>query len=447
MGEIVTDPGDLSEAGSAPEIEAVAELGGGDVVLTGEIGPATGDGVAVIGEALWVRGQSFGRLPTVTIAGRPAAVLARTTDGGLVVRVPPTAPAGAQSLTVTNDRGRADFPLAVRRLVVTLPPSGGRLALVDLAAEGPTAAGEVLTTGRLLRVGSDGRAAYVLDPRTAQLTVIELPAQGGPRAVFNLELGPRAGADPVIAFAAAAQAQALMLMRSRDLLLLDTTSALHPTRGQPRPLPAAVQKGGVTTAALSPDARLVAVALEEGNRVALLDLQHRGVASMCAELALAPEARVPVLVDVAFAPDGRTLWVVLGDTPKSRAVGPQPTEIVAVRLDPATVPGGPPVMTIARRVRIDDAEAPDSPEHRTGDSPAERGQHSIATGTRDRVPDRGRSRRNGDGVSPGTRGPGDAVHRGPRERGRGRSQPRWALAAGAGGVRHRTACDRGGARG
>ena len=114
----------------------------------------------------------------------------------------------------------------------------------------------------------------------------------------------------------------------------------------------------MTTAALSPDARLVAVALEEGNRVALLDLQHAGAASLSAEIALAPEARVPVLVDVAFAPDGRTLWVVLGDTPKSRAVGPQATEIVAVRLDPATVPGGPPVMTIARRVRIDAAEAP-----------------------------------------------------------------------------------------
>lgn len=358
MGEIVTDPGDLSEAGGAPAISSIAELGGGDVVLTGEISPATGDGVAVIGEALWVKGQNFGRLPTVTIAGRPAAVLARTTDGGLVVRVPPTAPAGAQPLTVANDQGRADFPLIVRRLAATLPPLGGRLALADLAAEGPRAAGEVPVAGKLLRVGPDGRGAYVLDPAGARLTVIELPAEGGPRAVFNLELQPRAGGDRVVAFAAAAQAQVLMLMRSRDLVLLDTTSALHPTRGQPRPLPLQVQKGGVATAVLSPDAHLVAVALEDGNRVVLLDLQRPGVASICAELALAPEARVPVLVDVAFAPDGRTLWVVLGDTPKSRAVGPQPTEIVAVRLASGLIAGGPPVMTIARRVRIDDAEAP-----------------------------------------------------------------------------------------
>ena len=39
-----------------------------------------------------------------------------------------------------------------------------------------------------------------------------------------------------------------------------------------------------------------------------------------------------MLVDVAFSPAGDTLWVLSGDTPRSRASGPQPTELRALRL-------------------------------------------------------------------------------------------------------------------
>jgi hypothetical protein len=71
-------------------------------------------------------------------------------------------------------------------------------------------------------------------------------------------------------------------------------------------------------------------------------------------LDVAPGARVPVIVDVAFAPDGRTIWLALGDTAKSRAVGPQPTEIVAVRV----TPGASPLLSVARRVTVGGAERP-----------------------------------------------------------------------------------------
>jgi hypothetical protein len=358
MGEIVTDTGALSEATGVPDIRAVAELGGGDVSLTSDVSVPAGDGVATVGEALWVRGSNFGRRPTVTVAGRPAAVLARTADGGLVVRVPPASPAGAQTVVVANDQGHAEFGLTVRRLVATLAPAGGRLELADLALEGPRLRGGVPASGQMLRVGSDGRAAYVLDAVSAKLTVFELAAPQGPRAVFTLDLAAKGPADPVIAFSASGQSSTLMIVRSSDLMLLDATSALHPVRSQPRPLPAAIRRGGVAAAALSPDGRVAAIGVQEGNRVALLDLRQPGTASIAADLAIASDARVPVVVDLAFAPDGRTLWVALGDTPKSRAVGPQPTEIVAVRIGPVPATGGAPAMTVARRVRIDEAEAP-----------------------------------------------------------------------------------------
>src|SRR5437879_306183 len=74
-----------------------------------------GAGLAGIGETLWSRGKSFGRQPTVTIAGRPARVWSRTGDGGLLVRVPPGAAAGQGAVEVKQEYGTAQAPLSVRR--------------------------------------------------------------------------------------------------------------------------------------------------------------------------------------------------------------------------------------------------------------------------------------------------------------------------------------------
>lgn len=357
-GEMLTDTGDLAEASGAPRIDTVAELGGGDVILTADVQAAPGDGVATVGEALWVRGVDFGRQPTVTIAGRPAAVLARTVDGGLVARVPPGVPVGVQPLTVTNHKGRGDHTLTVRRLVLTVPPRGGRLALAELAADGPRAAGEIPAAGQQVQVAADGRAAYVLDTAAAQLSVFDLAAQQGPRRAAVVAL-PGAGAGgPVISFAAAAAAPALMILRPREIVLLDITAPLRPVRTQPRPLPAAIQRGTPIRGALSPDGATAAVVLEQGNGLVLLDLRQGGV-TLVGELSLAPQARVPVIADVAFVADGRTVWVALGDTEKSRAVGPQPTELVAVRIQSGGRNGaGPAPLTVARRVLLEEAQSP-----------------------------------------------------------------------------------------
>jgi hypothetical protein len=52
---------------------------------------------------------------------------------------------------------------------------------------------------------------------------------------------------------------------------------------------------------------------------------------------------------------GDTLWIATGDTARSRAAGPQPTQVFAARVE-----SGPPVaLTIARALTLPDAEAPD----------------------------------------------------------------------------------------
>jgi hypothetical protein len=159
----------------------------------------------------------------------------------------------------------------------------------------------------------------------------------------------------VVALVAAARAPVLGLVRADDIVLIDATSPIHPARSAPRPLPKEVRQARIVAADLSPDGKTLAVATEVGNQVMLVDLGARGRASLSATIPVLPEVRESVLVDVAFAPTGDSLWVLSGDTAKSRKIGPQPTELRAIRLigDAAGTSAD-----FARVVRLGDAAQP-----------------------------------------------------------------------------------------
>ena len=57
--EIIEDRFDLAETSGTPEITDVVDVGGGDVALTGNLAMQPSDGVAVVGETLWIRGRAF----------------------------------------------------------------------------------------------------------------------------------------------------------------------------------------------------------------------------------------------------------------------------------------------------------------------------------------------------------------------------------------------------
>jgi len=351
--EIVEDRFDLAETSSSPEVTEVDDVGGGDVALSGNLGMQKPDGVAVIGETLWVRGRSFGRQPAVTVGGRPAAVLGRTRDGGIVVRVPPATPSGSQPVVVSNEVGRGERPIAVRRYAAVLAPGAGEIGWAEVGADGPIAAGATAARGaRWLALSSDGRAAYLGEASRSTVNVVEIPAPGGPKAVYRLDLGN----DPIVALATAGRAPILAVVREKDVVLLDTSSPLRPARSTPRSLPAEIVQAHVVAADLSPDGKLLAVATAEGNRVALIDLVPRGRAAVAGALAIVPDVRESVLVDVAFSPAGDTLWVLSGDTARSRASGPQPTELRALRL--GTSPESVSKPEVARTVTIAAARDP-----------------------------------------------------------------------------------------
>ena len=351
--EIVEDRWEISESTSIPEVTDVADVGGGDVPLSGTLPMQASDGIAVIGETLWIRGNAFGRQPSVTVGGRPAAVLGRTRDGGIVVRVPIATPTGSQPVVVRNEVGHGERPIAIRRYAAILAPGSGQLAWAELAGDGPIAAGTTaIERARWLAISADGRAAYLAPATRSILDVVEIPAAGSPKPIYRLDLGPA----PVRALVAATRAPVLAVVREADLIVVDTTSPLRPARSAPRALPKELRNAGIAAADVSPDGKLLALALESSNQVLLFDSAARGKTPVVATIPILPDVRAGVLVDCAFSPAGDTLWVLSGDTPRSRPTGPQPTELRAVRLNTAS--DGAAHFDVARVVKVGNASVP-----------------------------------------------------------------------------------------
>jgi hypothetical protein len=349
--EIVEDRFDIAESNRTPDIASIDDLGGSDVPLQGRLALEASDGIAVIGETLWIHGTAFGRQPAVAVGGQPAAVLGRTRDGGILVRVPTLTAVGRQPVVVSNETGHGEATITVRRYAAVLGGDGGQIAWAELEAEGPIAAGLTAVPGRcLFAMSPDGRAAYLAETGRSAIDIVDVAANGGPKIVNRLDLGK----VPVVAVAAASRAWTLAVVHARDVELLDVSSPLHPTRSEPRTFPAEIADARIAAADISPDGKRLAVASEDGNRVVLLDVAPHGRASIAATLAVLPDVRESVISDVAFSPAGDTLWVATGDTARSRAAGPQPTQLFAARLA-----GGPGMLELARTLTLADAQAPD----------------------------------------------------------------------------------------
>lgn len=319
---------ELAEATSAPVITDIVDLGGVDVPARGQIRPSGRDGVAVVGEGLWLRGQGFGRQPTVYVAGAVAEVLARTADGGIVVRVPPGTSAGSQTLRVRTLAGQTEAPLTVRRYAVAWNNLGqSRWLDASDDGRGPSAMAQkpsvTLPAISRLAFSSDARAAYVLGPDARELSVIDVAAVGGPGKVFALELEGK----PVWALKAAALAPILVVLREDDVMVLRTEQAARPPRSRPRPLPVEVQKREPIAAAVSPDGRHLAIAVAQGNQVALLSLSDRAPLPIEAWLTIDDGMRAPPIRDLGFAIEGNVLWVLSGPLINEPTSGALPTTL------------------------------------------------------------------------------------------------------------------------
>jgi hypothetical protein len=236
-------------------------------------------------------------------------VLVATRDGGIVVRVPPATPSGSQPVVVSNEVGRGERPIAVRRYAAVLAPGAGEIG-------GPSSA----PTGRSpparppRAAGAGWRCRPTGAPPTSRGGAIDRARRraaraGGPKVVYRIDLGKepdrRAGRGGPGARAGGRAREGRAAARH---VVAAAARAQHAARAAARD-----PRAHVVAADLSPDGKLLAVATAEGNRVALLDLVPRGRPPWRARSRSARRARERAGRRRVLA-GGDTLWVLSGDT-------------------------------------------------------------------------------------------------------------------------------------
>jgi hypothetical protein len=320
----VIDARDVAAKTGTLKVRRVTDAGTAIVPRSGTI-EAVSDGVASPGELLVIEGSGFGRLPTVHVGGRATEVLARVRGDGIVVRVPAGVPAGPIKVEVTTTEGRAELPYVMRRLGVVLAEEQLRFVAVGGDAVAAVPGELALPRGRQVRVDSTGGAAVVLSDadKGSRVVVVDLG-----RATPDI-LGSLAVAHRGVALAAAANAPRIVVVGDGKLSVIDTTSLRRPVLYDPAPLPKEVRS--VRRAVLSPDGHELAILADEGNRVVLLDVQKPAAPRFVSSADVLPGERASLVRDLAFSPNGQTLWVVSG---ASAETFPQviPTRLTALRL-------------------------------------------------------------------------------------------------------------------
>jgi hypothetical protein len=331
----VIDARDVSAASGQPHISRIRDAGTVIVPLHGNIEAIT-DGMAGPGELLVIEGSGFGRQPTVAIGGRPTEVRARTKGDGLVVRVPGGSSTGFVDVQVTTAGGTARLGFELRRLGAALGRDD-HLRFFVIGKEGMKALPDAISIhdGRAVRVDSTGGAALVLADSLegSRLVVVDL-GRAQPAILGSLPIS-HLGA----ALAAASLAPRVAIVGDGKLSMLDTSSLRRPVLYDPVALPKEVR--GIRAAELSPDGHVLAVLLAEGNRVIALDVGTPTAPQLISNVEILPNERLSLVRDLAFSPDGQTLWVISG---ASADTHPQvvPTRITALKLVAAYADGGPP---------------------------------------------------------------------------------------------------------
>lgn len=321
----VIEAREVYAAMGGPRIKRVRDAGNARVPAAGAWAGES-DGVFVPGEVVVVEGDNFGKQPTLSIGGRATQVLARTERGGIVARVPNGVRAGDVEVVVSQPKGRATHPLKLTRLAVVV--HDGKVWVLDVSPGGLKVHGHPLDVpgARAVRLSADGSAAWVLGTEGGvdRLVTIDLTAPGGARVANAQALKHKASL-----LASAQDAEVVAAVGEGKVTLFVAQHPLWPAPHEPQELPAEVR--AARTIALSPDGKVLALLISDGNKLSLVDVEaQRAVLRLVTTVDLLPTERFPLVRDLAFAADGETLWVVSGWTPESPV--PQPTRLTAVRL-------------------------------------------------------------------------------------------------------------------
>ncbi|PKN47659.1 MAG: hypothetical protein CVU59_02120 [Deltaproteobacteria bacterium HGW-Deltaproteobacteria-17] len=340
----ITNSMDLSEASSGPKVTRILDLGNAEVPTAGDVIRTGMNAQAVIGELLFVQGSEFGRGPSVSIGGLPTAVLARTENGGILVRVPVGVPAGTQNVVVSTHKGVSSLPFEFRRFAAAGSPGNSKISLMEAPAFK-----EIST----IDIGADPAAIEFSRTKPMMYIVTQTPAPCRDKPAGTDCVPHLLTVDLTLPDFPVVQKQRLVsgyvlnfsLARTQDRALVATSGGLQVVSLEYR-TPIVHQKASWTAktpgkdvleALISPDGKTAAVLLRTENRLALFDVSVPDVPKEGPQINLLPEEKAPLVKTMAFhgTRSTQTLYVAGGDTPESLVVGWHPGVILATELTSA----------------------------------------------------------------------------------------------------------------
>jgi len=329
----ITNSMDLSEASSGPKVTRILDLGNAEVPTAGDVIRTGMNAQAVIGELLFVQGSEFGRGPSVSIGGLPTAVLARTENGGILVRVPVGVPAGTQNVVVSTHKGVSSLPFEFRRFAAAGSPGNSKISLMEAPAFK-----EIST----IDIGADPAAIEFSRTKPMMYIVTQTPAPCRDKPAGTDCVPHLLTVDLTLPDFPVVQKQRLVsgyvlnfsLARTQDRALVATSGGLQVVSLEYR-TPIVHQKASWT--AKTPDGKTAAVLLRTENRLALFDVSVPDVPKEGPQINLLPEEKAPLVKTMAFhgTRSTQTLYVAGGDTPESLVVGWHPGVILATELTSA----------------------------------------------------------------------------------------------------------------
>ncbi len=308
-----------------PQITSIRDLGSVPLIMNKPLKKGKSDGVAVVGELMVIRGKNLGRQPTVAFGTKPMGVLARTEDGGIVVRAPAASTPGRLRVTVTHDKGSAGKLMTLKRYGLAVVPGLPGIQVLDIGTDDVKPVGKPLlaTAPGFIGLHRHGSVAYATTTAAnPRLLVIDLAAAGGPKIVNQRKLGMW----KVLGLSVASEAKVAAVVHEKAILLFDLDDPKDPLRFNPARFPPGVFKAGVVDVKLSPDGKTLAVLVAKGNALVLFDVSDPNQVRNTTFIPLLPDAKEPLVRSLHFSYEPRSavkqiLWVATGDTPRSQLVG------------------------------------------------------------------------------------------------------------------------------
>ncbi len=315
----IARPRHIAESSGAPEVQQVVDLGDLTAIPSkGDVPTTASDGKFVVGELILVEGDDFGKLPTLTIGGRPAKSLARTKNGGILARIPAEVAAGPIAVEVSHPEGRHSKTIEVQRFLALAGPEAVFLAVAHADGKVNTAGSVDVQHTSDLCFGFDGRALYLGVGKERSLKVVSMAAKNAPRFVQSYSLGKgdfvELACRPGVTTVAALDRNQVTFFDARVATALSVSGVV-------------ALSDEAIAAALSPAGDYLAVLSGAGNTLSLVSVAQGKTVSSVEVL---EGETVPLLRDLVFSPSGDEIWVLSGDSATSLVAGTRPTKISRV---------------------------------------------------------------------------------------------------------------------